>query len=145
MQNNKLELNDLFISYHTKKSIKQLVLKFHDILLSCGYRIAISFNSKRTGLLEENQIYGIETATLFVCCVSYNYIYDKNCLLELKYAKKVNKNIIYVFFDNIDKMTKLEVYRKYRSKGFSIENIMYFKQDQINEILGVIQYIIVRI
>jgi hypothetical protein len=145
MQNNKLELNDLFISYHTKKSIKQLVLKFHETLLSCGYRIAISFNSKRTGLLEENQINGIEASTLFICCVSYSYIFDKNCLLELKYAKKLNKNIMYVVFDNINKMTRHEVYKKYSSKGFSIENIIYFKYNQMNEVLRFIQCILVRI
>ena len=96
-----LDKKDLFISYEwgSKEIVSQIANSLEEIY---KYKVWIDRNQIFPGLnLHENIQKGINNSEIILAFVTKRYCESQNCQLEIQYANRIKKKIIYIVLEKL--------------------------------------------
>lgn len=91
---------DVFISYSLEKK-SQAKLLYNELVVKHNFRMW--FDELYSRALQPTRLAkGIANSKVFLCILTRDYLASTDCINELKYAYKLKKKIIVVFFEKLD-------------------------------------------
>jgi hypothetical protein len=104
-----LEKNNLFISYNWGK-FKALIYKIaNDLEAVYQEKVWIDKNQMIPGVnLHQNIQEGIKNSEMVLAFVTLAYCESNNCKLEIQFANRISKKILYVILEKLENIAELK-------------------------------------